>query len=199
MIRDVERQLSGRLGCPSAPCTSTSRRQVGHMRGSMKASGSSPRRNRGPEPLPAAASSGLYRRHEVSERQPQPMQPVRSSRRRSRSTMRSSRRRRHVRESLAHSALVGARSSGSVRSDRGDVGEREADALGGADECQASKGVASEPPLAGRRSRRGDQALRLVEPDRRGGQPAARSHLADRQHVVASHRSPPARLDFKCT
>src|SRR3954453_2381132 len=75
---------------------------------------SSPKRKRGPAPFAAASSSGLNNRHVCSERQPHPMHVVRSSRSRSSSAIRSSRWRRHPRESLAHCALVGARSGGNV-------------------------------------------------------------------------------------
>src|SRR6266540_297706 len=62
-----------------------------------------------------------------------------------------------------------------------DVGQRDADALGDADQRHAPERVAPVAPLVARGAAAGDQLLPFVEMERRDGHPTARGELPDRQ------------------
>ena len=140
-----------------------------------------------PAPACAARSTGLKSRHERSERQPQPMQEARSSRTRSSSAMRSSTSRRQARESLRPVALGGRAVGGQQRERVADRRQRDARRAPGLDHRHAAQHGALVAPLVALAALGGDQALGLVEAQRR----RARRRCAARP--VRSSASPRAR------
>ena len=107
---------------------------------------------------------------------------------------------RQERDSRVQSALVGVLVAGQRGQRLGDLLQRQPDVAGGADERQPAQHAALVPALAAGRAGRRQQPLRLVEPQRGRGEPAARRHLADRQQIGGLHDRPaPACLDFKLT
>ena len=88
---------------------------------------------------------------------------------------------RHDVERRSQSLAVGVRFSGSEASAVADLVEAQADLLGDADERDAAQRVTGVPPLAAPAPRRVDEALGLVEAQRRRRHAAALAHRADGQ------------------
>ena len=101
--------------------------------------------------------------------------PTRSSRRRSSRAMRASSRGRHDADRRSQSARVGVRLSGSEARAVADLVQAEADLLGDAHERDAPQRVAVVAALTAARALGVDQALGLVEAQRRRGDAGARA------------------------